>query len=177
MSVARNLRRLLRKKDLPSRNNRVFLESMEPRLLLSDVTAHWIGGSGNWSDPTHWDIGYAPNNGGGNTYKVIIDDVSNPIVTIDQSVAISGLTSTDTVKVDSGGSLTTSGTVSNSGDLIAAGGSLTLSGATVTNTGHTITADGGTIYLTNSTITGGTVQSTLAGGSVTVGGQSTLDAV
>jgi hypothetical protein len=56
---------------------------------LASVTAHWIGGSGNWSDPSNWDIGVVPNNSGGTTYAAIVDrPADNPTVVIDQAVTI-----------------------------------------------------------------------------------------
>ncbi|MEI7903327.1 MAG: hypothetical protein WCK89_24065, partial [bacterium] len=58
-----------------------------PTLADSIVTAHWIGGDGNWSDSTHWDIGTVPNNSGPTQYAVIAE-LPGPAVTItiDQSV-------------------------------------------------------------------------------------------
>jgi hypothetical protein len=42
---------------MPARQARPFLEPLEPRILLSAVVAHWIGGaSGNWSNPANWDM-------------------------------------------------------------------------------------------------------------------------
>ncbi len=37
--------------------------------------ATWLGGTGNWSDPTKWNIGEVPNNGV-DTYDVVINSGS-----------------------------------------------------------------------------------------------------
>src|SRR5947209_4678384 len=39
----------------------LWLETLEDRTLLS--TINWIGGSGNWHDPTQWDAGRVPGSG------------------------------------------------------------------------------------------------------------------
>jgi hypothetical protein len=79
----RNIKRLHRKREAPKRHMKnirelsrpLLIEPLEERIVPSggpvpfgletslsqtmsdDPVAHWIGGSGNWSDPTHWDIG------------------------------------------------------------------------------------------------------------------------
>ena len=149
--------------------------------MLDGVTAHWIGGSGNWSDPTHWDIGVVPNNSGSTTYSAVIDlPTSSPVITIDQGVTINSLANSETIlvgaglttvanEVNNGGviqvvgssaGLTLSGTVANTGDASAISGSLRFSSATVANTGRTITADGGTVEIASSTINGGSLRAT-----------------
>ena len=163
------------------------------------VTAHWIGGSGNWSDPTHWDIGAMPNNTGSTTYSVVIDlPASNLVITIDQGVTINSLVNTETIlvgagsttvanQVNNGGvlqvvgssaSLTLSGTVANTGDASAIAGSLQFSSATVANTDRTITANGGVVQLSNSTLVGGSLSATgTPGSSVQLVGANTFDGV
>ena len=96
MGVLRNLRRLANTgvtrsaaRGTPSTRNRMILEPLEPRLLLAAEVAHWVGGAGDWSDPTHWDIGVMPNNGGATTYPVFIDVAGTPTITLDQAVIIS----------------------------------------------------------------------------------------
>jgi hypothetical protein len=109
MSLARQIKRLTRKNEKVAEKKlrrKVVLESLEPRLLLDALTAHWVGGSGNWSDPTNWDVGVAPNNAGENTYDVIIDRAdSAPEITIDQNVAIDSLVTTEAVTIADGKSL------------------------------------------------------------------------
>jgi hypothetical protein len=48
----------------------------------AQVPAHWLGGSGNWNDPTKWSTGVAPNNGA-DTYTVNIDN-GNPAASVVQ---------------------------------------------------------------------------------------------
>lgn len=87
------------------------------------VTARWVGGSGNWSDPAHWDIGTVPSNAGGTTYHAIIDVADQaPLVTINQAITLIGLTLAETLQVTNGGSLTVSGNVTNTGIMAASGG-------------------------------------------------------
>lgn len=184
--------------------DKIYFEPLDPRLLLSadsrlnGLVAHWIGGRGPWSDPTHWDIGVVPNNSGGNTYSVVIDlPGTDPVITIDQNVTISGLINAEKIDVQAG-TFNVSGTtvnagifdvvgtsstaifsndVTNTGTISAMAGTLRFSGATVSNTGHAITIDGGTVEITNSTISGGTLQAMGAGGTVSVLTSSTLDGV
>jgi exo-beta-1,3-glucanase (GH17 family) len=147
----------------------------------SAVTARWIGGSGNWSDPTHWDIGVVPNNSGSTSYAVIIDLPSmNVTVTIDQTITVDSLTNAETIVVANGSStistsvnnrgtiqltnsnasLTVSGTVANTGDISATAGIFRFSNATVSNAGRTITADGGIVEIAGSTHNGGVLRAT-----------------
>ena len=137
------------------------LETSNSQTISGDPVAHWIGGSGNWSDPTHWDIGVVPNNSYSKTYSVVIDlPDSDPVIDVNQSITISGLITSEKIHINSGGTLVTSGDVANTGDLLAVGGTLRFSNATVTNTGHTITADGGIVELKSSTINGGSLLAT-----------------
>lgn len=111
------------------------LEKSDSQTMSDDPVAHWIGGSGNWSDPTHWDIGVVPNNSGGITYSVVIDLIdSDPIIPVDQSVTIRGLNNSQVIHVAEGTSNIPA--VNNSGviEVTGASASITLSGD-VTNTG------------------------------------------
>ena len=77
--------------------------AIEEQPLLNDPVAHSVGGSGNWSDPTHWYIGVVANNGGRNTYTAIINAVgSDNVVDVTQSITISRLVSSGTLHVGSG---------------------------------------------------------------------------
>ncbi len=170
MSMSRNLRRLFGKKSkVPARRNRAFLEPLEPRILLSAVTAHWIGGSGNWSDPTHWDIGAAQNNTAGTTYQVVINAANNPTVTLDEGVTIDSLNNADTVVVQTGAtSVTQQTTNSGSIQIAASAAQLNLSG-TINETGN-ITANVGTLNLSNATLTAnGATAQVIASGTVDLG--------
>ncbi|QKS29606.1 MAG: tandem-95 repeat protein [Candidatus Accumulibacter similis] len=160
------------------------------------LLARWVGGSGNWSDPTHWDIGVAPNDTATETYEVILDLADSPTITIDQDVAVSSLSNSETLVIDgvsltvaqqtdnsgsiqlagSGAQLNLSGTVHNTGDVLAGAGRLNLSDATVTVDGTTaqVTAAGAAtlnsvdLYAANGgvlSLTGATTFTSRAGGS------------
>jgi hypothetical protein len=61
-----------------------FIERLEDRTLLDAV--HWIGGSGNWSDPSHWDS-HVP----GPSDTAIIDATgADYTVTLDTSATVAG---------------------------------------------------------------------------------------
>jgi YD repeat-containing protein len=128
------------------------------------LQARWVGGSGNWSDPTHWDIGVVPNDTATETYEVILDLADSPTITIDQDVSVTSLTNSETLVVD-GVSLTIAQQTDNSGSiqLAGAGARLNLSG-TVHDTGE-ILASAGTLNLSDATVTvdGPTAQVTAAG--------------
>jgi hypothetical protein len=171
MSIFRKTRkapkRNIKKSPSVAKVKKVFFEQMENRLLLDSVTAHWVGGSGNWSDPSHWDTGgVVPNDTASTTYQVVIDLASlDPTVTVDGNFKITGLTSSEILQVGSGGTLTASGAVTNTGQISSAtGGTLKFENGTVQNTGHEILAAGGSVQLSNSTIKGGTLDDTIAGG-------------
>jgi hypothetical protein len=78
---------------------------------------------------------------------------SEAVVDVTQAIKISGLVTSETIRMDSGGTLTTSGTVTNTGDLIAHGGTLKFDSASVAGAGHSITADGGSVTFTNTALT------------------------
>ena len=91
------------------RISRGTVEILESRVVPAVITAQWVGGNGNWSDASHWDIGVVPNNGGGNTYNVIIDIAgADPLVTLNSSVTVSSLISHEPMAMI-GGSLTLAG--------------------------------------------------------------------
>ncbi|MBI2875411.1 MAG: LEPR-XLL domain-containing protein [Candidatus Tectomicrobia bacterium] len=175
------------------------LEAIESQPLLSGLVAHWIGGSGNWSDPTKWDIGVVPNNSGDTMYTVVIDLTdADPVITVDQNVTISGLTNAESMDVQAGtfnvsGAVNNTGTIEvvgtsatttfsnnviNSGTISAAAGILRFASATVSNVGRTITADGGIVEVANSTMNGGTLVATdKANSFVRFSGDVTLNGV
>ncbi|MCM8596000.1 LEPR-XLL domain-containing protein, partial [Accumulibacter sp.] len=114
----------------------------------SVLVASWVGGSGNWSDPTNWDIGVVPNDTATDTYEVILDVADSATITIDQDVSIRSLTNSETVVVN-GASLTVAQQTDNNGSiqLAGAGAQLNLSG-TVRDTGE-ILASAGVLNLSN----------------------------
>lgn len=81
---------------------------------------YWVGGNGNWSDPSHWALtsgGTTSNLTPGPAYKLIFDDNSFPntehTVTMDQSYTVAGVVGLNNKKVtyDFGGNtLSTTGT-------------------------------------------------------------------
>src|SRR5437879_1076570 len=86
---------------------RLRLEALEDRTLLDAV--HWIGGSGNWHDPTHWDIGKVPGSGD----DAVIDGSPALTVTIPSSdnIEVKSVTtgSNDTLSITGGSLLVTAG--------------------------------------------------------------------
>lgn len=85
-----------------------MLEQLEERLVLTQVPAVWIGGVGNWNEPTNWDIGVVPNNDSqlGTTYAVTIlgGAASNFSVILNTSVTLDALTlgADDFLRIDDG---------------------------------------------------------------------------
>ena len=51
----------------------VALAMAEPA-NAAQLAAGWTGGTGSWTDPTKWTTGAVPNNTGGTTYAVSIDN-------------------------------------------------------------------------------------------------------
>lgn len=116
-----------------------ILESLESRIAPATVTAHWTGGSGDWTDPTHWDIGVVPDNVLGTDYNVVLDAGGTPTITLTSSITVHSLVAHNALLVD-GGTLTLDGGVSTSDATFALRrGSFAVTGgaATFTATGPT----------------------------------------
>jgi adhesin HecA-like repeat protein len=147
--------------------------------LVGQTVARWVGGSGNWSDTNHWDIGKVPNNAGATTYVAVVDLAGdNPTVSVGAAITISGLVNSETVRVDTSGTLTISGSVTNRGSLVAAAGALRLNSPTVDNSGATIAGEGAAVTITGSTLSGGTLRvSNAAASFVRFSGDVTLNGV
>ncbi|MBI2928772.1 MAG: hypothetical protein HYY24_24170, partial [Verrucomicrobia bacterium] len=123
--------------------------------------AHWLGGSGDWSDPAHWDIGVVPNNTGPSTYGVTIEGPAEDlVVTVSKGITVSRIVSTERIQVAGGGTLAVLGILVNAGEIVAAGGTVRLDNTTADNAGGTIVADGGVVEVVNSTINGGVLRAT-----------------
>ena len=142
-----------------------LIEPLEARIAPAALVAHWIGGSGHWSDPAHWDLGVVPNNGGGNTYTVVIDlPGSAPAVTLDAAISINGLTNSEVLHLTAGAS-TLSGSLVNTGLIDLTGSaSLNLTGTFTAPTFGSLAANGGTVKIS------GTLD--LAGGNMNIAGTS-----
>ena len=143
------------------------------------TVARWKPGSGSWSDPNHWDIGVVPKNAGATTYIAVLDLPSETaVVTVAESVAVSGLINREVLRIEPGASLTLSGSVTNSGTIASAGGTVSFSAATVSGAGGNVTAEGGVIGLTDSTINGGVLRVTDdAASAVRFSGEVTMNGV
>ena len=139
----------------------------------SQIDATWLGGSGDWTNPSNWDVGVIPNNTMSDTYRVFIDGslMSLSDVSLNAPVAIDALTADagDALRLTDGGTLTldasvTPATVSGSGAIgleasagqaaiVANAGDVTFSGGgTLTlsdNLGNTITGSGAAARLIN----------------------------
>ena len=140
-------------------------EPLESRIAPTAIVAHWIGGSGNWSDPAHWDIGAVPNNGGGNTYSAVIDLAgSDPAVTIDQNISIAGLTNSEVIHIAAG--------VTHLSTLLANTGAIDVTGsATLHLTGAFTAPAFGSLSATGGSIKGSATLD-LAGGNMQIAGTS-----
>jgi hypothetical protein len=55
------------------------------------ISESWLGGDGNWSRDTSWNVGVVPNNTATNSYNVLINPVSHSTVKLDQDVVVTGL--------------------------------------------------------------------------------------
>ena len=138
-----------------------LFEILEPRLLLSaDVTATWIGASGDWWDANNWDTPVAPNNGGGITYHAVLNVADDQLITVNQPVTLNDLTNAETLRFTASGTSTLHDAVVNTGKIEAAAGMLNFSSAAATNVNGTITADGGTVVFDGSTINEGKLRVT-----------------
>ena len=62
----------------------------------------WIGGDGNWDDPSHWDIGAVPNNGGGNTYHAVINVPGDAQISINGSFTLDSIVNHEALWLRSG---------------------------------------------------------------------------
>ena len=121
-------------------------------------TATWLGGSGNWSNPLGWSDSWAP----ASWQNIVINGVGSFVI-IDSGTADTGPTSTAatnvtigagaTLDVISGGSLTVSGTLTDSGLVeVNSGGKLDIKGS-VTGTG-TFTINSATLEFGGSVAAG-----------------------
>lgn len=122
-----------------------------PALSQTDVV--WNGGIGFWNNAANWTPNVIPNDAGGSTYRVLIDDGNGTasFVTLNQSATVSGLVidAEDTLDVQNGRVFTLAGDVANSGTLMVSstGGNTYLrSSGTVSFTG------GGTVVLSSSAV-------------------------
>ncbi len=132
--------------------------------LLSEPFVWASDASGDWSVPGNWNNNVVP----GTNDQVQIS-YSNIAVTVSSTVAADTLSSAATLDIESGGSLSLSGTSSNSGT-IEISGTLTLSNGTLVNSGEqigSITAESGGSL----TVYGGTIK----GGAVTIDAGGTFD--
>src|SRR4051812_31694930 len=75
------------------------IELLEQRVVPAAVVTHWVGGSGNWTDPAHWDNG-VPNDADGNSYTAIIDvGALDPVVTIDSQMLVDTLINAESIQI------------------------------------------------------------------------------
>jgi hypothetical protein len=121
----------------------IFLMSGLSNAFADHKVATWLGGTGNWSDPTLWNIGEVPNNGV-DTYDVYISSgsVSLDIDAMILQLTLGGgsLSSSDkNIVTDSltltGGSLSGSGTVVVNGPIEWTGGGMSGTGVVTANGG------------------------------------------
>ena len=110
---------------------------------LHGATILWLGGNGNWSDPTRWNCPSCsspayPNNSLGVSYYVTIDTALPAAVILDVPAEVSGLTLGRNDSLDSVTAHTlvvTGSTIDNGGKLGLQGGSTFTAGGTFTGSG------------------------------------------
>jgi len=116
------------------------------------VDATWIGGAGNWSTATDWDIGVVPDNNG-DTYNVLIDDGDTgtaSVLWLNMNARIDNLTidTGDWLGIDTGLDLGIAGTsISNAGVLWLGSGSSANTDLVIAN--EVTLTGGGTIGASN----------------------------
>jgi hypothetical protein len=88
-----------------------------------EITSRWTGNgtTNRWAEPANWDPVGVPNDGGGNTYHVIIDDNASAAVNIDLDLAPINI---QTLTIDAGDTLS----IKPPGTLNVRGGLLQLDG-------------------------------------------------
>ena len=153
---------------------------------LDGSTISWLGGNGNWSDPTSWScpscggLTYPSNGNLGLNFDVIINPAAPVSATLDVSPAVNSLTLGESDWLGS----VTAHTLLVSGNMANNGGTLSLQGGSTLAAGGTIAGNGSAaIFLSDATtslsvagdlISGdgtGSASVTLRGGSsLTVGG-------
>ena len=153
---------------------------------LDGSTISWLGGNGNWSDPTSWScpscggLTYPSNGNLGLNFDVIISPAAPVSATLDVSPAVNSLTLGESDWLGS----VTAHTLLVSGNMANNGGTLSLQGGSTLTAGGTIAGNGSAaIFLSDATtslsvagdlISGdgtGSASVTLRGGSsLTVGG-------
>ncbi|MCX6922711.1 MAG: hypothetical protein NT154_05775, partial [Verrucomicrobia bacterium] len=139
----------------------VLMSAMMQPTMAATIVARWVGGDGNWSDASHWDIGRAPNDGGGTNYTAIITGSgASPTVTVAQNISVTVLSVSGALQVTNNATFAISSGVTNAGAISILGANLQLNGASAVNTGHAITANGGGILLNGGVIRGGSVTAT-----------------
>lgn len=103
---------------------RPVVEPLEDRMVPSSVS--WVGGSGNWDNPSHWNTGLIPTSAD----TVLIQQPNVQVTVSDNEAAGSlSLAATDTVSIASSGSLTlaglglsiANGSIINAGKLVLTG--------------------------------------------------------
>ncbi|HEV7402006.1 MAG TPA: hypothetical protein VGO11_03735, partial [Chthoniobacteraceae bacterium] len=107
------------------------IELLEQRVTPAAIVTHWVGSSGNWTDPAHWDHG-VPDNADGNSYTAIVDTGTvDPVVTIDSHIRVSSLTNAETIQLDGAGSAQVGDPVYGAGSLDNSAGSISIGGSAV----------------------------------------------
>ena len=164
-----------------SRNVRAFdcIELLETRIAPAVITAMWIGGDGNWDDPSHWDIGAVPNNGGGNTYHAVINVPGDAQISINGSFTLDSIVNHEALFLRSGSMFNLAGSNSINEGLIqlqySPGSTRLTLGGTFTNDGTIRTEQThgyghliGEIYLNADTLIDGSGVIEMAAGSTPV---------
>ena len=156
-----------------------FIEALETRIAPAVITAMWIGGDGNWDDPSHWDIGAVPNNGGGNTYHAVINVAGDAQISINGSFTLDSIVNHEALWLRSGSMFHLAGSNSINEGLIqlqyspgstrlSLGGTFTNDGTIRTEQTHWYSWLQGEIYLNADTLIDGSGAIQMAAGSTPV---------
>lgn len=144
---------------------------METPVRASEIMSTWLGGTGNWTDPTQWSPSVVPDNGfppsGGDTYFATINSGGTDVVNLlNRTIFLDGLAvgSQATVNANDqgiqlGNAASTQTLLTNAGTLnFTNAGSLTLDfsgGATGSSSGAITLGDESELFLQTSTASGG----------------------
>ena len=90
ISVPTLLIGLLAAPALPQESGSKDQKKVRPTKIDASINKSWNGGTGTWNTGADWTPTGAPNNGGGNTYNVIIGTTSDT-VSLDLNATISSL--------------------------------------------------------------------------------------
>ncbi|HET6878951.1 MAG TPA: PA14 domain-containing protein, partial [Pirellulales bacterium] len=170
-----------KRRRVKSAARRSRFQALEQRTVLDSMA--WIGGSGNWSDASHWQDTTSPGNHAlpiaGDTATIDTGATTTAVtVQAGDNIAINNLITgaNDTLVMSGGSFATNSGASVLSGPLSITGGSFSTSSSSLVTNNSTITVTGSGKLVLNSSFTNEGTVSAGSGGSIQASGQVTNDA-